>query len=1194
MNKAIEKVPERESADEHFHSGRFAKRYQFWIEHQASVDLVRTVRKLVSKNAIVLDAGCGDGITSVALANVVGRVVGLDLSRKMLDLARIKTRQAKLTNIDFFQGDLRHIGVQPYSFDLVLCNFALHHTPVELTLPQLAEAVKPGGWLLVQEPTCPVCGMFRPIWYRLRGLRIAAAATHLHGLKVGWSVAQFHQSSEWLDHQLADRHWNQETWVEAASRVLPDATIRQSPDKASISILWQRAPGNRITARSFQQSAGRTQVKHKYPHPPPADFRPFPRSALGESVVDRFEKQVAEYAERLALVSSSLSYTYAELNSAANRLARTLLAVSESDCSPVAVLMDQEEPIIPAILGILKTGKPYVAIDPLDASQRRQRVMTKAGVQTIVTTSARISELDELGASGIRTMIWEESRTKSDDNPGLILKPETTAAVFFTSGSTGEPKGVSRDHRQILHSTWLNTNTYFVSASDRQSLLYFPGFTASVPSIYDTLLNGATLFSLSPGRMSPGELLGWLADNRVSHFAVPAGLWRELIGSLDQPAELPHLRLVTIAGQTLYAKDILEFQEKFGRYAVLLYVLAMTEAGAVTQAYIDRTSKIGDGPVPVGYPLPDKHVEIVDEHCRPLPSGEIGTVWISSPYLSLGYWQDPEKTTQVFVENADGSGSRTFRTSDRGCVHPDGCVEFFGRNDSIIKLRGYRIDTEAIETSLNAHPDVSQAAVVVRHRSYGDPYLAAYLTCTTKEAPSSQTLRDHIIQTLPHFMVPDRFVWIEKMVLTTSGKIDRQALARLFTPRPLQDEDFIAPRNPTEVSLAVIWEELLEVDQIGVRDSFVDLGGDSLLAMRMAQLVERKLKIKLPAEFFSKSTIEELSRLILEHQEKGKISQPITLKGVSSETAYQFSELLNKSKPLKLYNPVKTLRRIIRTGPLWGNHALPFSAGVRLQRVLAVQTWLIKRIYAKNIVWLQRWQTELGDESNRDHLGIHLMANTWIRWRTIALSRPEMFDAGVRISEKHKVWLASTEGRQGTVLLVPHTGWIMFALEYFARMSGRPTSCVFIDLSIENSGDSNRWEAQQVKSRSSQLWQAQNVLQRGGVVLIAGDGIQGNQWVDVNLCGRRRSFQTGAAWLAVMNDAQYVPVFATFTLDGVLDIEISSPLSSKSLSDEGRIVELTREYGRLYAQRWPVIFPSVSWTHLEYNFNLPKIETLAD
>jgi hypothetical protein len=177
---------------------------------------------------------------------------------------------------------------------------------------------------------------------------------------------------------------------------------------------------------------------------------------------------------------------------------------------------------------------------------------------------------------------------------------------------------------------------------------------------------------------------------------------------------------------------------------------------------------------------------------------------------------------------------------------------------------------------------------------------------------------------------------------------------------------------------------------------------------------------------------------------------------------------------------------------------------------------------------------------------------------------------------------------------VPHTGWIMFALEYFARMSGRPTSCVFIDLSIENSGDSNRWEAQQVKSRSSQLWQAQNVLQRGGVVLIAGDGIQGNQWVDVNLCGRRRSFQTGAAWLAVMNDAQYVPVFATFTLDGVLDIEISSPLSSKSLSDEGRIVELTREYGRLYAQRWPVIFPSVSWTHLEYNFNLPKIETLAD
>lgn len=1185
-------MPAEPAEEKDFCSGQFARRYQYWIEHQANEGLVRNIRQMIPGDALVLDAGCGDGTLSVALAEIAGRVLGVDLSREMLLLAKEKAKAADLVTVDFVQADLLDLTLKEHSFDLVICNYVLHHTPVATTIARLARLVKPTGWLFLQEPACPVSRKLRPIWYRWQGLRVAASALWSHGLSTALKVGFFHQGNDWIGHQLEDDHWPQETWREVVESSLPGAIFKSSSDGSSVTILWKNEPDKTLIFDTTKPKFTRTRVKERYPYPPPADYCPFPRAALAGSVVDRFEEQVNRHADRTALISNSCTQTYADLNSSANRLARRLIPLKAFGKNPVAVLMDQEDPVIPTILGVLKSGRPYVAINPLDNAQHKQRVVTKACADTIITTSARINELQELKATGSQIVIWEDLASESDANPGLRLKPETMSALFFTSGSTGEPKGVARDHLQFLHSTWLNTNTYFVSPSDNQSLLYFPGFTASVPSIYDTLLNGATLCSLIPSKTSPMDLFSWLKGHAITHLATPAGLWRELIVALNGPAQLPALRLVTIAGQTLYATDLSEFQDTFGHHTVLLYVLAMTEAGAVTQAYIDDTVDVGQGPVPVGYPLPDRKLEIVDEQGQPLPAGEIGNVWITSPYLSLGYWNEPDKTAEVFFTAADDSGNRTFRTSDRGCIHLDGCVEFFGRTDTIIKLRGYRIDTEAIESCLATVAGVSQVAVVPRQRSYGDPYLVAYLTSAAKSPPTSQSLRDHISRNLPHFMIPDRFVWLEKMVLTSSGKIDRQSLARLSTPRPLQGEAFISPRNETEAILVEIWEELLEISTIGVRDSFVDLGGDSLLAMRMAQIVERRLAVKLPQEFFNKSTIEELAKL-LSIGKQSQFSNEVMAHqaGLSSENATDSSKIHKKNKPLKLYNPIKTSRRILRTGPILGNHALPFSAGVRLHRVMTRRTWLMKRMYAKNLVWLSKWQKELGDLNETEALLIHLMANTWTRWRAVALAQSGMFDRGVWMSGDDKSFLTSSDNKHGTVLLVPHTGWIMSALEHFVQLSGRLTACVFIDLSIDSSGGSTTWEAQQVKSRSSQLWRAQQVLKKGGVVMIAGDGRQGNQSVDIFMHGRRRPFQTGGAWLAVMNNAQYVPVFARYTTEGVLEIELSPPLVPEQSSCEDQIIELTRKYGLLYAKRWSEFYPSVDWVHLDYNFNLPRIST---
>ena len=777
-------------------------------------------------------------------------------------------------------------------------------------------------------------------------------------------------------------------------------------------------------------------------------------------------------------------------------------------------------------------------------------------------------------------MSWNPSPTRIlNCHSGRIVLPQFSLRLV----STGEPKGVYRDHRQFLHSTWLNTNGYYVSPSERQSLLYSPGFTASVPNIYDTLLNGATLCSLNPRHVSPTDLLNWLHQEKITHFNPPIGLWRELVQAVTPGSSWPDLRLVTLVGQAIYGKDIRDFQSLFGKNTVLLYALGMTEAGAVTHGYFDKNTVVGDGPVPAGYPLPDKYIEIVDETDTPVPTGETGRLTITSSYLSLGYWQDTVKTESCFLSKNDGSGLRTFVTSDRGQIRFDGCLEFFGREDSVIKIRGFRVDTAAIEAALNSHPHINQAVVVPRKRSYGDVFLVAYLTGGTEEyRPSAEELHSYLGQSLPYFMTADRFAWLDKLPLTASGKINRQVLSLLSTPRPAVSTPFVKPETDHEQQIAQIWAELLEIDQAGLNDDWVELGGDSLLAMRMIQLVERKLGIQAPPEFYSALTIKQLIQMFTATSDENPVAEQ---EKIADDTHF----IPQKPTGMIIQKPKKMLRRIIRKGPILGNKGLSYALGTRLQWLMVRQLWLLKRVYGRRLAPVLLWQEELENKINNQSLETNLIANTWLKWRDQALIRSGEFERWVRITGEGKHLLTTTDVSAGSVFLIPHTGWMMSTLEKFIRRCGRETAIITIDLSISNAGGTEMWHAQQVRSRTAQLWKAQQVLQRNGAVFIAGDGRQGNQSVEVAFHGRRRPFQTGAAWLAVMNDSHFVPVFAKYESDGHIEVEVNPALISKAESKEEQIIELTQKYGRLYAERWPQFYTSMDWTHLLYNLNLPKM-----
>jgi len=1172
--------------------------FQYWVEHQSHARLLAAIKKIIPHRGMVLDAGCGSGSLSIALAPHVDGVVGIDLSPRMISIAAQQSLDAGVRNVSFVIGDLQRPGLRDCCFDAVVSSFVLHHTSIQTTIPGLIKLMKPGGWFVMLEPVCPVSGVLRPLWYRWQGVRTSAAAFRQHGPAVSWKIGRFYQGRAWMKHQLEDRHWNTAKWRAEIKHLLPDALIRPTPDHTSVMVLWQKAqmhdkPGkNRPPAASGKRIPvpdSSVQVKRAYPLRPPDDYTPFPHSALEDSVVSRFESQAALHRERMALRSAAFNMTYGELNAAANRLAWRLLSESRDAGARTAILMDQDDPVVPAIIGVLKSGNAYVVVDPKDAPERNDRVLSFAGADTLITSKSRTRLLKSLNSS-VNIIVWEDLDDSPETNPEVPLGPDTLAAIFFTSGSTGEPKGVVRDHRQFLHSTWLNTNTYYLSPSDRQSLLYFPGFTASVPNIYDSLLNGAELNPLNLHNVSPSSLQAWLRENRITHFNPPVGLWRELVRAAPALKEWPDLRLVTLVGQPIYSSDIRDFQALLGPGTALLHLLAMTEAGAVTQGYVDHSSVAGDGQVPVGYPLPDKEISIIDTDGSIITDGSIGRVTITSRYLSLGYWQDQARTETAFVETADDSGNRTFITSDRGRLRADGCLEYFGREDSVVKIRGYRVDTASIERMLHCHPQVEQAVVVPQKRLYGDIILVAYLTGERDNRPSSDSLRSHLARSLPRYMTPEIFTWIDEFPLTASGKIDRQTMLLRRTPRPAMSEPFVKPHTELERQVAAIWAELLELEKVGVNDDFVDLGGDSLLAMRMLQQLEQHLGIVASENLTRASTIRQLVSAISSET----VYEPVDAGSSAAAAAQSWADRIAHQVRYRLsqagkFTPKRWLRRKMSSGPIWHGHVLPYGLGVRLHRAAAMPLRIQQALFPEELTITRQWQKELSVVPNDEDIKASLLSNTWIRWRHLALSKPGVFEKWVDIIGEGKTLMEVPDISRGIVFLLPHTGRMMATIQHQLEAQGRETVSVAIDLSIRNMGDAEGWYKQQTKSRTSMLWKAKEVLQNRGAVLIAGDGRQGHHSIDIPFHGRRRPFQTGAAWLAVMSDALFVPVFVIIDVSGRIVMDVSAPLQLPDSSKEEQIIGLTKQYGELFARRWHQYYTSVHWFHQGYNFNLPRV-----
>jgi amino acid adenylation domain-containing protein len=618
------------------------------------------------------------------------------------------------------------------------------------------------------------------------------------------------------------------------------------------------------TARQYQFPQ---QSSHVQRIGPTNAFVEFKREDVEQSIVQRFEEQVAKYPNQTAVRTKSQTLSYEALNQAANRLARAILAESEGAGS-VALLLEYDTPAIVAILAVLKAGKICVSLELSYPDERADFILRDSHATLIVTDNKNLSTAQRLGQQLAHLInIDEIDANLSADNLGIAISPDAAASILYTSGSTGQPKGVVLQHRSILHNAMKFTNGCHIGADDRVTVLASFATGQGTEATFLALLNGATLCVIDIKQEGMKRLAARLEKEQITVFVSTVTVFRHFVASLSGNEEFPHLRLIRIGSEQIRKSDIELYKKHFSRRCLLGIFFSATETGNMTQLYVDHDTEIPGSTVPVGYPAPDLEILLLDEGGKEVGFDEIGQIAVRSKCLALGYWGRPDLTQAKFLPDPDGGGRRLYLTGDLGRMSETGCLEYLGRNDLQVKIRGYRVETGEVERALLQLDAFKEAAVIAREDTTGDRRLVAYIVPSKDDVPTTRAIREALKKKLPHYMIPSNFVFLDVLPVAPNGKVDRRALPAPAYGRADLDITFVPPKDGLELQLSKIWETVLGIQPIGARDNFFELGGHSLHVLQLTAQIETTFNKSLPPSIlFQAPTIAQLASIL--RQEK--------------------------------------------------------------------------------------------------------------------------------------------------------------------------------------------------------------------------------------------------------------------------------------------------------------------------------------
>ncbi len=588
-----------------------------------------------------------------------------------------------------------------------------------------------------------------------------------------------------------------------------------------------------------------------------------------------FEQAAEAHRLRTAIGAGAWQPTYHELNETANRLAHAMLGGDGGAGDRVAILMQHDAPMIAAMIGALKAGRIVVVLNPADPPPRLRELLQDAEPGLILSDRENHHLARAINGAGCEVSQYDNCAMSGPlRNPDMRLSPDNIAFLCYTSGSAARPKAVMRTHRQEVRNARLHSGAWELIADDRIALLASLTGGLGISISWSALLHGAGLYPFPTMDKGFTGLASALTDHRITIFASTASFFRAFGRSLGDGVRFPQIRVVRLSSEPVTSEDFKVFQARFSETSKFIQTFGSSETGNIAQLRLRQTDKASDGRLPIGRPVGGIEVELLDERGGKVVRGQPGEIVVRSRYLAAGYWRNPELTARRFSGDLDGKGTRLFRTGDMGRINADGLLEFCGRSDDQMKIRGNRIELADVETALHRLSNIKGAVVEVITRSRGEPFLVGFVALGNEITWSSSELRFALRAALPDHMVPSEFVILLELPLTPAGKIDRDLLRTSYRPQR-QRQANRRPKTETESMLIRIWAEVFELNDISVDDDFFALGGDSLMAAAVAARVHDTTGVQLNlAKFAEHPTLRSLALDIGELCASGPDGEP--------------------------------------------------------------------------------------------------------------------------------------------------------------------------------------------------------------------------------------------------------------------------------------------------------------------------------
>ncbi|MEH2267138.1 MAG: amino acid adenylation domain-containing protein [Nostoc sp.] len=600
-----------------------------------------------------------------------------------------------------------------------------------------------------------------------------------------------------------------------------------------------------------------------------------------------FEQQVELTPDSLALISQSEKVTYRQLNHNVNQLANYLQKQGVTKETLVALCLERSVDMVVGILAILKAGGAYIPLDPSYPVERLNFMLSDSQASVLISHQEILEKLSLSLAKTVCLDIYkDEISQENPENLINISKADNLAYIIYTSGSTGTPKGVLGTHRGTVNGLHWLWKTYPFAPEEICCHKTAISFVDSVWEIFAPLLKGIPTVIISNATvLDPQLFIEALAAHKVTRIILVPSLLRLLLDNYSYLTQkLSQLKLWITSGEALSVKLAKTFRELIP-FAKLINLYGSSEVSA-NATYYD-TSLLSDqaNSVPIGRPIDNTQVYVLNRNLQPTPVGVVGELYIGGDGLAKGYLHRLELTQERFIDNPFVTGNKLYKTGDIGRYLNDGSIEYWGRHDEQVKIRGFRVELGEIATFITQHPDVQESVVIVSNEDQENQSLIAYVV-TDKHDIAAQLL-PYLQQRLPNYMLPSAFVVLDALPLTPNGKVDKRSLPTDEVIRTNTTKSFIAPRNITELSLVKLWENLLNTNQIGVTDNFFDLGGHSFLAVRLMAQIQDKFGHNLTlSTLFENPTIEKLAPIVSQRSHENSNSSIVAINSSGSKIPF--------------------------------------------------------------------------------------------------------------------------------------------------------------------------------------------------------------------------------------------------------------------------------------------------------------------